>query len=86
MIDVEEGGFELAAWDWDFYSEKVRQERYAFDEAELKPYLELDSVLQDGVFYAASQIFGVTFEERSIWLCIRKTCGYSKSSTTTARH
>ena len=64
MIDAEEGGFELAAWDWDYYSEKVRQERYAFDEAELKPYLELDRVLQDGVFYAANQIFGLTFEER----------------------
>jgi peptidyl-dipeptidase Dcp len=64
MIDAEEGGFELAAWDWDYYSDKVRQERYAFDEAELKPYLELNSVLQDGVFYAANQISGITFEER----------------------
>jgi peptidyl-dipeptidase Dcp len=64
MIDAEGGGFELAAWDWDYYSEKLRQERYAFDEAELKPYLELDRVLQDGVFYAANQIFGLTFEER----------------------
>jgi len=65
MIDAEGGDFELAAWDWDFYSEKVRQERYAFDETELKPYLELDSVLQNGLFYAATQIFGITFEERS---------------------
>lgn len=64
MIDAEGGEFELAAWDWDYYSEKVRQERYAFDESELKPYLELDRVLQDGVFYAANQIYGLTFEER----------------------
>jgi peptidyl-dipeptidase Dcp len=64
MIDAESGGFELAAWDWDYYSEKLRQERYAFDESELKPYLELDRVLLDGVFYAANQIFGLTFEER----------------------
>jgi peptidyl-dipeptidase Dcp len=64
MIDAEGGDFELAAWDWDYYSEKVRQERYAFDESELKPYLELDSVLQNGLFYAATQVFGITFEER----------------------
>ena len=64
MIDAEGGDFELAAWDWDYYSEKVRQERYAFDESQLKPYLELNSVLQDGLFYAATQIFGITFEER----------------------
>jgi peptidyl-dipeptidase Dcp len=64
MIDAEGGDFELAAWDWDYYSEKVRQQRYAFDGAELKPYLELDSVLIDGVFWAATQIYGITFEER----------------------
>ena len=64
MIDAEEGGFELAAWDWDFYSEKVRQERFEFDESQLKPYLELDNVLVKGVFYAATQLYGLTFEER----------------------
>jgi peptidyl-dipeptidase Dcp len=64
MIDAEGGGFELAAWDWDFYAEKVRQERYAFDASQLEPYFELDSVLQNGVFYAATQIYGITFEER----------------------
>ena len=64
MIDAENGDFELAAWDWDYYSQKVRQERYAFDETQLKPYLELDSVLQNGVFYAANQIYGLSFEER----------------------
>ena len=65
MIDSEGGDFELAAWDWDYYSEKVRQERFEFDASQLKPYLELNSVLQNGVFYAATQIFGITFEERS---------------------
>ena len=64
MIDAEGGDFAVAAWDWDYYSEKVRQERYAFDGAQLKPYLELDSVLQNGVFWAATQVFGITFEER----------------------
>ena len=64
MIDAEGETFELAAWDWDFYAEKVRQERYAFDGSQLEPYFELDSVLQNGVFYAANQIYGLTFVER----------------------
>jgi peptidyl-dipeptidase Dcp len=58
-------GFELRAWDWDFYAEQVRQARYDFDEAELRPYLELESVLVNGVFFAASQIYGLRFEERT---------------------
>ena len=64
MIDAEGGGFELAAWDWDFYTDKVRRERFQFDASQLKPYLELNSVLENGVFHAATQIFGITFEER----------------------
>lgn len=64
MIDREQGGFQLAPWDWDFYAEKVRRERYAFDEAELKPYLELNRVLIDGVFFAAGRLYGLTFKER----------------------
>ena len=64
MIDSDGGDFELAAWDWDFYSDKVRRERFEFDASQLKPYLELNSVLENGVFYAAGQIFGITFEER----------------------
>jgi peptidyl-dipeptidase Dcp len=65
IIDREKGGFTLAAWDWDFYSEKVRRERYAFDEAQLKPYFELNRVLSDGVFFAATRLFGITFKERT---------------------
>lgn len=64
IVDAEKGGFQLAAWDWDFYSEKVRKARYAFDESQLKPYFELNHVLQDGVFFAASQLYGLTFKER----------------------
>ena len=64
MIDQEKGGFQLASWDWAYYSEKVRQARYAFDEAEIKPYFELNHVLLDGVFYAATQLYGITFKER----------------------
>jgi peptidyl-dipeptidase Dcp len=64
IIDGEHGGFQLAAWDWDFYSEKVRRARYAFDEEQLRPYFELNHVLFDGVFYAAGRLYGLTFKER----------------------
>lgn len=64
IIDREKGGFQLAPWDWDFYAEKVRKERYAFDESQLKPYFELKRVLQDGVFFAAGQLYGLIFKER----------------------
>jgi peptidyl-dipeptidase Dcp len=64
VIDQEHGGFQLAPWDWDFYSEKVRKARYSFDDSQLKPYFELNRVLQDGVFFAAHQLYGITFKER----------------------
>jgi peptidyl-dipeptidase Dcp len=64
VIDRENGGFKLASWDWAFYAEKVRRERYAFDESQLKPYFELNHVLLDGVFYAATRLYGITFKER----------------------
>lgn len=64
IIDAEHGGFQLAAWDWDFYSEKVRKARYDYDEAQIKPYFELNHVLFDGVFYAAHQLYGITVKER----------------------
>ena len=64
MIEAEGETFDLAPWDWAYYTEKVRAARYAFDESQLRPYLELDSVLTNGVFYAATQLYGVTFEER----------------------
>ncbi|QOD45047.1 M3 family metallopeptidase [Clavibacter zhangzhiyongii] len=56
--------FELAAWDWAFYSEKVRTERYDVDTERMRPYLEADRVLRDGVFRAATELYGVTFTER----------------------
>ncbi len=58
------GGFQLQPWDWDFYSEQVRKAKYDLDEAQIKPYFELDRVLQDGVFYAANSLYGITFKER----------------------
>lgn len=65
MIDAEGGGFRLEAWDWAFYSERLRRAEFAYDESELRPYLELDHVLQDGVFWAATQLYGITFRERT---------------------
>lgn len=64
IIDEEGGNFKLASWDWDFYTEKVRQKRFNFDESELRPYLEVNNVMEKGVFYAANQLFGLTFKER----------------------
>jgi len=55
---------EIAAWDWSFYTEKVRAARFDFDAAELRPYFEMDTVLADGVFFAASQLYGLRFDER----------------------
>lgn len=64
IIDAEGGDFQLASWDWDFYAEKVRMQRYNFDAAQLRPYFEMNNVLEKGVFYAAGQVFGITFKER----------------------
>ncbi len=64
IVDQEGGGFRLEAWDWSFYSEKVSQARYAFDDAALRPYFELDRVLRDGVFGTATRFYGITFQER----------------------
>jgi peptidyl-dipeptidase Dcp len=64
IVDQEKGGFQIAPWDWDFYSEKVRRAKYAFDESEVRPYYELNHVIIDGVFYAAQRLYGLTFKER----------------------
>lgn len=55
---------ELAAWDWAYYTEKVRQATYDIDVAEMRPYFEAERVLRDGVFYAATRLYGITFSER----------------------
>ena len=56
--------FKAKPWDWDIYAEQVRKERYALDGEALKPYFEINKVLEDGVFYAANQLYGLTFKER----------------------
>jgi peptidyl-dipeptidase Dcp len=64
LIDKEKGGFKLAPWDYQYYAEQVRKARYALDESQLKPYFELGRVLEDGVFFAANKLYGLTFKER----------------------
>jgi|TARA_B100002003_G_C14156243_1_gene556721 peptidyl-dipeptidase Dcp len=59
------GDFNLAAWDWDFYAEKLGVERFEFDDAQLRPYFELDNVLTNGLFFAAEQLYGISFQERT---------------------
>lgn len=65
VIDKEKGGFDLQPWDWNYYAEKVRKAKYDLDENEIKPYFELFNVLENGVFYAANQLYGLTFKRRS---------------------
>jgi peptidyl-dipeptidase Dcp len=64
VIDAQKGGFQLQPWDWNFYAEQVRKARYDLDDAQLRPYFEINNVLQNGVFYAANQLYGITFKER----------------------
>jgi peptidyl-dipeptidase Dcp len=64
LIDAQKGGFQLQPWDWEFYSEQVRKAKYDLDDAEIKPYLELNNVIQNGLFYEANQLYGLTFKER----------------------
>jgi len=65
MIDEEGGGFDLEDFDWAYYAERLRRAEHAFDESELRPYLELWTVLEKGVFFAAGRLFGLTFAERT---------------------
>jgi peptidyl-dipeptidase Dcp len=65
VIDSQKGGFKLAAYDWEFYSDQVRKAKYDLDDAEVRPYFELNTVLKDGVFYAATLLYGITFKERT---------------------
>jgi peptidyl-dipeptidase Dcp len=64
IVDAEKGGFTLSASDWEFYGEKLRAKKYDLNEAEVRPYFELDRVLKDGVFFAAAKLYGLSFRER----------------------
>ena len=61
---LKQPSFKLQPWDWNYYAEQVRKTKYDLDESEIKPYFELDNVLKNGVFYAANQLYGLTFKER----------------------
>ena len=70
MIDSEQkakgqNSFALEPWDWSYYTDKVRKAQYNYDEAQLKPYLELNNVLQNGIFFAVTELYGVTFKRRT---------------------
>jgi peptidyl-dipeptidase Dcp len=64
LIDGQHGGFTVEPWDWEFYSEQVRKAKFDLDQSEIKPYFELNNVLENGVFYAAHELYGLTFKER----------------------
>jgi peptidyl-dipeptidase Dcp len=64
VIDAQHGGFELQPWDWNFYAEQVRKAKYDLDESQVKPYFEINNVLENGVFYAAHLLYGLSFTER----------------------
>ncbi len=68
-IDVDQAAqnqptFKLQPWDWELYAEQVKKERYDVDESQIRPYFEINNVLQNGVFYAANKLYGLTFKER----------------------
>lgn len=65
LIDKQKGGFKVQPWDWNFYAEQVRKEKFDLEESEIKPYFEITAVLEKGVFYAAEQFFGITFKKRN---------------------
>ena len=64
LVDAQGGGFKAGPADWNFYAEQIRKQRYAIDSDQLKQYFEFNKVLEDGVFYAANQLYGLTFKER----------------------
>jgi len=57
-------GSDIESWDWGFYTEQVRLEKYNIDTSKMRPYFELESVLMNGIFFAANKLFGITFKER----------------------
>lgn len=64
VIDAQKGGFKVEPWDWNFYSEQVRKAKYDLDDNEIKPYFEVTTVLEKGVFFAAEKFYGISFKVR----------------------
>ncbi|RQO41759.1 dipeptidyl carboxypeptidase II [Chryseobacterium sp. KBW03] len=65
LIDQQKGGFKVEPWDWNFYAEQVRKAKFDLDESEIKPYFEITTVLEKGVFFAAEKFYGLTFKKRT---------------------
>lgn len=65
LINQQNGGFQLEPWDWNFYAEQVRKAKFDLDESEIKPYFEITTVLEKGVFFAAEKFYGLTFKKRT---------------------
>ncbi len=65
LIKAQGGKFAVTPADWDFYSERLRKQKYDLDESQIRPYLEITNVLENGVFYAANQLYGLTFKKRT---------------------
>jgi peptidyl-dipeptidase Dcp len=65
LADKQKAGFKLSPWDWQYYAEQVRKAEYDLDESQLKPYFEANRVVEDGIFFAANQLFGITFKRRT---------------------
>ncbi|QIY91107.1 M3 family metallopeptidase [Chryseobacterium gallinarum] len=65
LIDQQKGGFKVEPWDWNFYAEQVRKAKYDLDENQIKPYFEITTVLEKGVFFAAEKFYGLTFKKRT---------------------
>lgn len=65
LIDAQKGGFTVEPWDWNFYSEQVRKAKFDLDENQIRPYFEVTTVLEKGVFFAAEKFYGITFKKRT---------------------
>ena len=65
LIDSQKGNFKVQPWDWNFYAEQVRKAKFDLDENQIKPYFEVTTVLEKGVFYAAEKFYGITFKKRT---------------------
>lgn len=65
LIDQQKGGFNVEPWDWNFYAEQVRKAKFDLDESQIKPYFEITTVLEKGVFFAAEKFYGLTFKKRT---------------------
>lgn len=65
LIDQQNGGFNVEPWDWNFYAEQVRKAKFDLDESQIKPYFEITTVLEKGVFFAAEKFYGLTFKKRT---------------------